>query len=366
MIKVGDKIRFLNAEGGGIVTKILKNGMVAVEDEFGFEIPSMAGECVVIESNALKPSQRKESQQDKIAEFFPQKTAKSIEEPAPATTPTQLPSRTIHQAETKDGEKLTIQLAFVPENIQQLQSTTINCYLINESNYFCAFQLATSHEEKYLCRYNGLLEPHAKMWIEEFTLAQLNEWERLLVQGYAFKESKPFTPKPAFSVEIKNDLVRFYKLHSYHTNEYFSESALIQSIIHEDSPYRSLSVDANQLAEAMSSSATAEERALVALKKQRPSTQDPLEVDLHIQELLDHTAGLSNSEILDIQLAKFHEEMKAHLNHKGKKIVFIHGKGEGVLRKSLIEQLKLRYGRCLYQDASFKEYGFGATLVIIK
>ncbi|MTT60629.1 Smr/MutS family protein, partial [Parabacteroides merdae] len=48
------------------------------------------------------------------------------------------------------------------------------------------------------------------------------------------------------------------------------------------------------------------------------------------------------------------------------KIVFIHGKGDGVLRKAVIDELKRKYSNCRYQDASFQEYGFGATMVTIK
>ena len=33
---------------------------------------------------------------------------------------------------------------------------------------------------------------------------------------------------------------------------------------------------------------------------------------------------------------------------------------------SLIDELKRKYSNCRYQDASFQEYGFGATMVTIK
>ncbi|MDE6770914.1 MAG: Smr/MutS family protein, partial [Muribaculaceae bacterium] len=46
-------------------------------------------------------------------------------------------------------------------------------------------------------------------------------------------------------------------------------------------------------------------------------------------------------------------------------IVFIHGKGEGVLRKAVLDLLKKEYPKAELQDASFREYGFGATLVTI-
>ena len=48
------------------------------------------------------------------------------------------------------------------------------------------------------------------------------------------------------------------------------------------------------------------------------------------------------------------------------KIVFIHGKGEGVLRNALIKELRYRYKSFSYQDASFQEYGYGATQVTIR
>jgi len=45
--------------------------------------------------------------------------------------------------------------------------------------------------------------------------------------------------------------------------------------------------------------------------------------------------------------------------------VFIHGKGEGVLRNALLKELRTKYKGCRSQDASFREYGFGATMVTI-
>ena len=53
-------------------------------------------------------------------------------------------------------------------------------------------------------------------------------------------------------------------------------------------------------------------------------------------------------------------------NKKGQKIVFIHGKGNGILKNSILTELKTKYKNYYYQDASFREYGFGATMVTIK
>lgn len=92
----------------------------------------------------------------------------------------------------------------------------------------------------------------------------------------------------------------------------------------------------------------------------------PIEVDLHIAELTDSVAGLEPKDMLEMQLEEVRRTMKAHSRHIGQKIVFIHGKGEGVLRKEMMKLLKKEYPECDIQDASFREYGFGASLITIK
>ena len=91
-----------------------------------------------------------------------------------------------------------------------------------------------------------------------------------------------------------------------------------------------------------------------------------VEVDLHASALLDTTAGLSNSDILNYQLDKVRETLDQYaLSQSGRKIVFIHGKGEGVLRNALLKEIRDKYKNCTCQDASFREYGFGATMVTV-
>ena len=69
--------------------------------------------------------------------------------------------------------------------------------------------------------------------------------------------------------------------------------------------------------------------------------------------------------MLDVQLNEFRRVMNDNIRNKGQKIVFIHGKGEGVLRKALLDELRHKYKNCDAQDASFREYGFGATLITV-
>jgi dsDNA-specific endonuclease/ATPase MutS2 len=63
---------------------------------------------------------------------------------------------------------------------------------------------------------------------------------------------------------------------------------------------------------------------------------------------------------------KFHEVLRQNQNEKGKKIVFIHGIGNGTLKQRVHSELKSKYKKYYEQDASFKEYGWGATMVTIR
>ena len=57
--------------------------------------------------------------------------------------------------------------------------------------------------------------------------------------------------------------------------------------------------------------------------------------------------------------------VRQNMANKGQKIVFIHGRGEGVLKAEIEKMLRHDFPTCSYQDASFREYGFGATMVVI-
>lgn len=103
-----------------------------------------------------------------------------------------------------------------------------------------------------------------------------------------------------------------------------------------------------------------------AKAKKEPHKEPILEVDLHISALCDNWQHLERGEMLRFQLNVFQRTMQENIRNKGSKIIFIHGRGEGVLKAAIIHELNKHYQNCEYQDASFAQYGFGATMVIIK
>ena len=98
--------------------------------------------------------------------------------------------------------------------------------------------------------------------------------------------------------------------------------------------------------------------------KPKERSLPPMEVDLHINQLVPKTRGLDNYEILTIQLDTAKRQLDFAILKRIPKIVFIHGVGEGVLRTEL-EYLFNRYENLKFYDADYKKYGRGATEVYI-
>jgi len=90
-----------------------------------------------------------------------------------------------------------------------------------------------------------------------------------------------------------------------------------------------------------------------------------MEVDLHIEKLVQNFRGMSNFDILNIQMDTVKHKLEFAIKNRLPKMVLIHGVGEGVL-KSEIEFFLSRYDNVVFQEANFQKYGFGATEVYIK
>ncbi len=101
-MKIGDKVRFLNTTGGGVVKGFRGKDIALVEDEDGFDIPILIRECVIIEpANDMQVRQSSKPTAD-----IHLKTQVKVEE---------------HKVEeTKEGEQLAVLLAYLPLDIKNL------------------------------------------------------------------------------------------------------------------------------------------------------------------------------------------------------------------------------------------------------
>ena len=88
-----------------------------------------------------------------------------------------------------------------------------------------------------------------------------------------------------------------------------------------------------------------------------------MEVDLHIHELVDDQRGLPDRAKLAIQMDHFDRMMDIAKREKLRRIVFIHGVGQGVLRHKIRTSLDQHHPDCTYREGDPRKYGSGATEV---
>ncbi len=370
-MKIGDRVKFLNQTGGGIVIGFSKKGWVTVEDDQeGFEIPVLEKECVVVEENAVAAEKK--------------------------------------NIQTKDGDKLNIALAYT-----QVGAGFV-CTLANECNYSILATYTVSVSSKaeqqkgeYFTLYAGEILPYERKELCRFSRENLNDFsKRVLVRAIPFKKGTGITKavpallKPVIEKEFILDPMNLLKESVYKANDYTPQKSYIIPIVNESVKELPLvqNNEDNMLKQALKEKFQGEAgsgnkgntnqdkkdgngKAFIngkwidVSRKNRDEADDKaliktsssgiLEVDLHASALLETTAGMDNTAILKYQMEKFNEAMKAVLRKKGTRIVFIHGKGDGVLRKAILSELKIKYPACKWQDASFKEYGYGATMVTV-
>ena len=381
-MRLGDKVRFLNEIGGGKIVAFQKNNIVLVEDEDGFEIPISITDIAVVSSDDYSTAKTLKSiaQNEKaMSEESDNRSIKAIlngnndnesilleeddEDPADKIVSFKTPIE-----EVKGRNKLTAYLAFIPTSKDISTNTLFKSYFINDSNYYLQYIYCIEKENNWLLYSSGLIEPNTKEFISEVHRSQLNNLEKVCIQLIAYKEDKGFILKPCINTLFRIDTIKFCKQNSFQENSFFDEPALLYTIVKEDKVVRPLQMNVEEISESMltNNDAILRENQNKSLDSAVQKSDVKKNIDLHANKLLEQTEGLTSLDILNYQLKKFRDTLYYYRKKKNTKIVFIHGKGEGILRNAIINELRFKYKSYQYQDASFQEYGYGATQVTIK
>jgi hypothetical protein len=328
-INVGDKVRFLNDVGGGTVSRIEGNKVVYVLGEDGFEVPALLSEVVLVEK-------KKEVVDEAQLEMNDDEYG--------------------YDESDEEGDPKVI-LACVKD---KMSAGSVKIFLVNDANFFVFYTIGSVSKNQISLQFSGLIEPNTKLLLSEAQINQLDGIE-YDVQLILFRKNISYQSRNPVLTRVKFSGARLLKDGAFVVNDYFDEKANLNFILKGAIENKLEELNSQLLKKIV---ADKEEKKNLP-KVKRKDEKEILEVDLHIHELLDDTRGLSNKEILDCQLEKFHQVMEENKNNRNKKIVFIHGIGNGVLKTEIRKALDRKYKWHSYQDASFKEYGYGATMVII-
>jgi hypothetical protein len=350
VLKVGDRVKFLNAVGGGKITGFVSPKVANVEDDQGFEVPSLISELV---------KDVRIGKVEKAPSVLPDPSGKVSAVAAKNRVKEWLPLYS--QPQKEPGlSKPAYYLAFVPEVPTMPLSGEIKAWLVNDTPNALLFVFSLLVDGEYILEKSGKMPAYSKIPLKGFGLQDFSNFP-----GFGF-QLLPFAKKckmllPAMVKTIRLNPVRFYKETSFAPGPYFDKRALISEIGEND-----LSSELDKLREHDFGAPLADSKAKAPVQQspRRKASGELKEVELHIEQLVDQVSGLSGKDILDIQMERFRTEMESAIREGISKLVFIHGIGQGTLKNELRRELGAHYKKVDVQDASFKEYGYGATMVI--
>ena len=355
MFKKGDRVKFLNDTGGGLITRV-EQKTAYVENEDGFEIP--------VSMSQLLPAavaQAEASPFTKISEQAPSaEISVEIFQPVVEQAPDYI-DLTGEPDESNIDSSVNILLAWLPQRTKD-RKTTCNLYLVNDCSYHIMYVAAMIREGAYRGLQAGMLECDTTIHLAQITEADLKHISSIRLELLFFKKGACIPQEP-IRYELKIDEFYLMDAVNYLPNEYFDEKALIYNVTEEH-----LMAEIENVAHEVQMQFVKQKQQIdkpVSKPAKKTTENDTEEVDLHIEQLLDNPKAFSSAEMLEIQTNHFAGALDDAIRNRKKRIVFIHGVGNGRLRQEIQRILIQKYPKLRYQDASFREYGYGATMVFL-
>ncbi len=347
--KIGDKVKFINENGGGVVIKIIDSRLVNIKTDDGFEMP-------VISSDLMPDYRAMEAELPKQNMVSPAFIPPAVQEDEPDMVSEINPWG-------KVKEEKGIYLAFEPHEQQWILTGDIDVILLNNTSDEVLYSL-------FLKRNNVLegvdfnsVPANSKIVIDTVSREDLDNW----ISGYLQILFHNDVPKKIYlpvhsAIDIK--IGRFFKEGSYRSSSLLNTKAIIVTIITQNA----MSLVTDNVADRKQDAQISINKSQVVKKAQLidkyRTAPGEAEVDLHIGEVVDNILGLSSMDMLKIQVDTFKKVLESAISNDYQKVIFIHGVGNGVLKNAIIKDLE-NYEGTENSMASISKFGVGALDVSI-
>lgn len=359
-------MKFLNERGGGIVTKIITSTMVNVMVEDGFEIPTLTSELIRVDPKGKVESMFDEDfgtglQSEKIHEknINPGAVKDPVREPEEADRQSALGNYSFRAKNTPG-----VYLAFVPHDQKWLVTGIVEVYLVNNTPFNVLYAFFLEGEKEIIGKDYDVIFPGNKILIDAIDRDHILQWTRGIVQLILHHENprKIFAPvSSTFDISPS----RFNKEENYGFTQFLEEKSLLISMAQMSALSALISHEDTGLSEGTTDPLKSMEvRSVSLIEKHQVGPREAV-VDLHIDELADDVSKMPPHEILKFQMDYFKRCIESAADKNFRKVTFIHGVGNGVLKAAIIKKLS-DYEHTENHLASLAKFGVGAIDVVIK
>jgi hypothetical protein len=353
--KAGDKVKFLNDVGGGIIKKIISPTMVSVMVEDGFEIPVMINEILLAESSDVKEAMFNQS-------FSLSATSQELSKEDMFMDRVSA----LQKFSSLNAKSNGIYLAYIPQDQVWLLKDNIDLFVVNHSPFEILYSFILAHENRFEGIDYGSVPPFSKIHIQTIQRDDLERWLNGFVQILFFKENDT-TVRIPLHTPFNIKLIRFLQKDAYAASNFMEEKGVLvylgQALSAENFPQieRQKNDNSRQNTSLKPADIITEKKIIDKYKVDKNTA----EVDLHIESMVEDHSKMDKSQILETQRRLFIQCLESAIEEKLQKIIFIHGVGNGILKNEITTILK-QYPNIHYFDASMQKYGCGATEVLIR
>jgi hypothetical protein len=252
---------------------------------------------------------------------------------------------------------------FEPHNQQWLLTGDVDVFLVNHTPFSLLYNLFLNRSGKLKGVDYGSVEAESKLLLASLTRDELDEWNRGMIQ-FLLHEEEPHAVFFPLHTHIDIRPNRFFKEGSYQSNTLVNGKALVSVLALRSAFQVADGSMLQQKFDTQSSTTKSEVKEEAPFIDQYKTKFREAVVDLHIGEVVDNITGLSSRDMLDIQVKHFKKALDSAIANGYQKVTFIHGVGNGVLKNSIINEMKA-YEHLENSMASITKFGVGALDVLI-
>ena len=334
---IGDKILLKQTDEEGVVTGYINTEMMEVEVG-GVTFPVHVDE---IDHPYLK--------------WFTEKKKM----PAKKVVPEQLPVE--KQKLRKPRLPKGVYLSFMPEyKLEEMEDVVdiLKIYLLNETGRSVQFRYEQTLRNEVAFSHEGKLHEFGHVYLHSIAYEQMNDQPRF--NWWLDDVQNPELSPANGTVRIKPQKL-FQHIDELLTKNEPSFNYLLIEDFKIKVPETSTEV-ANDKFQNLNTN-TRNQKSTIKDPKSKPFDFSPDKIDLHIENLVDNTRGMSNTDIILIQLAALKDHLRMAIRNKQQRLIIVHGLGKGKLRDEVHKVLSETFEVKDYNNDWHAGYGFGATEV---
>jgi len=332
--QLGDKIYLLHSNEEGEVVAFINEEMVEVEVE-GIRFPVYMDQIDF--------------------PYYKRFTEKKESIPAPRTYIDQVKTEKPVDPKVNNGNT-GVHLVFFPifnkENFEEDKVSYFKIFLVNDTTIDYLFKYEQDYARDSGFCLDGLLKSGQDLYLHNIDFESFNDYPKFSVQ-FALNTDKKSNRDAFFETILK---IKPKHLIEKIESILFETSASFSFLLMKEMPFES-----NDKTIASPKNILPQKVSNTKVQLQSPLPAPRSVIDLHIEKITDDWKGLSNYEILTIQLREFEKYFDLAYVHLQPDLIVIHGVGKGKLKDEIHQILKQKKEVKNFVHRYHPRYGYGAT-----